>query len=75
MSYYTAAGTLHPIRSGEECSEGEGDRKPEEKGTTQQVYFRFRRADTPRVQAVSSGLNNTFQPASVIDAHSHEMGC
>ena len=34
-------------------------------GTTQQVYFRFRRADTPRVQAVSSGLNNTFQPASV----------
>ena len=75
LSYNTTAGTLHPTRSGEECSEGEGDRKPEEKGTTQQVYFRFRRADTPRVRAVSSGLNNTFQPASVIDAHSHEMGC
>ena len=65
LRYYTAAGTLHPPRSGEECSEGEGVRNPEEMGTTQQVYFRFRRADTPRVQAVSSGLNNTFQPASV----------
>ena len=65
LSYNTTAGTLHPTRSGEECSEGEGDRKPEQMGTTQQVYFRFRRADTPRVQAVSLGLNNTFQPASV----------
>ena len=65
LSYNTTAGTLHPTRSGEECSEGEGGRNPEEMGTTQQVYFRLRRANTPRVQAVSSGLNNTFQPASV----------
>ena len=34
LSYNTTAGTLHPTRSGEECSEGEGDRKPEEMGTT-----------------------------------------
>ena len=34
LSYNTTAGTLHPTLSGEECSEGEGDRKPEEMGTT-----------------------------------------
>ena len=39
--------------------------KSRKRWVTQQVYFRFHRADTPYKQCHQKGLNNTSQPASV----------